>query len=120
MPLLKLTKRSIDAIDAPAARPEFYWDTELRGFGMKIDVSGRKSFVCRLKRSGLDKRTTIGTFERITVDQARTAALGLLSQAKRGVDPTIKIEVERLTVEQLFEQWMRARARSQTEDQGGL
>ncbi len=44
MPTMKLTKNSIDALEA-SARDTMYWDTGLPGFGLKVTPKGRKVFV---------------------------------------------------------------------------
>ena len=49
----KLTKREVDG-----ARPGKYrytvWDTEVRGFGVRVEPSGRKTFIARSTAWGVD------------------------------------------------------------------
>ena len=63
---VKLTKRAIDAAPAGAAR-RIIWDTELRGFGVRIETSGTKTFLIRYRpkgngRNGPKRFVTIGRY----------------------------------------------------------
>lgn len=44
----KLTKAAVDAA-APREEDYFLWDSELKGFGVKIAKGGRKSYVCKYR-----------------------------------------------------------------------
>jgi integrase len=85
----KLTKRIVDAT-SNAARDVFVWDSELRGLGLKVTPKNRRVFVVQYwspKVRGARRRITLGTYGAITVDQARSAALEILSLVARGGDP---------------------------------
>ena len=43
MPVAKLTKRFVDAIET-SSRRVVYYDTELKGFGVKVTPTGGKSW----------------------------------------------------------------------------
>src|SRR5262245_6804465 len=93
MPQKKLTEKSVDALAAPhpSGRQVMYWDTELRGFGVR--VSGKtndKSFVVQRAINGLTRRITIGSTELFKVPEARERALGHLGDFARGIDPKAK------------------------------
>ncbi len=91
MPTRKLTKRSVD--DAKAnGRDTFYWDSEIKGFGLKVTTAGRKAYVCQYRvgggRRGATRRYTIGIHgSPWTVDQARVEAKRILGLASNGKDP---------------------------------
>jgi len=75
---VKLTKRVIDAASAGAAR-RIIWDTELRGFGVRVETSGTKSFLIRYRpkgngRNGPKRFVTIGRYGAMTPEQARNEA----------------------------------------------
>jgi len=56
MPMIKLTRRSVAAIEPSSVRM-FYWDTDLAGFGLRVEPTGRKSWVVELQaRRGRQKR----------------------------------------------------------------
>ncbi len=79
----KLTKRAAD--QAPVG---FTWDTELRGFGLRVRESGKRSWVLRyISEEGRDRRMVLGTYPPLTPDQARREAMLKLAQVQRGADP---------------------------------
>ena len=79
----KLTKRVVDALAAPKpsrvgvkVRESFVWDRELRGFGVQVMPTGLKSFVVQYRTpTGRNKRTVIGRYGLMTVEEARKIAL---------------------------------------------
>ena len=48
---VKLTKRSVDLAE-PNPRVYFIWDTELKGYGARIDATGAKTFIVRYRPKG--------------------------------------------------------------------
>src|SRR5689334_8088247 len=86
----KLTTRSVTSARPAKARMVF-WDSELPGFGLRIEPSGRKTFIARYRsgggRSGILRQATLGRFGTITVDQGRSLARKLLGAAASGGDP---------------------------------
>lgn len=108
MPAGKLTKKAIDTA-AVSDRDEFLWDAEIKGFGVRIWPSGRKTFVAKYRvgggRSGATRRFTIGTYGILTVDEARAAARKLLGSVTQGADPAAERQAKRreMTVADLVE-----------------
>jgi hypothetical protein len=47
----KLTKRAIDALTAPGKGEIFVWDTELRGFGLRVKSTGRKTCLVQYRNA---------------------------------------------------------------------
>jgi integrase len=86
----KLTKRAVDAARPEAARV-ILWDVDLAGFGLRVEPSGRKTFIARYRagggRAGTLRQATIGRYGTLTVDEARTKARKLLGAAAGGGDP---------------------------------
>lgn len=105
---IKLTKKLIDTIPA-CDRDRFIWDSELKGFGVRVWPSGRKTFVAKYRigggRNGATRRFTIGTYGTLTVEEARTAARKVLSAASQGADPAGQRQAKRreMTVEALID-----------------
>ena len=92
--MAKLTKRIVDAL--PVKNTEYaMWDSELRGFGIRVWPSGKKTYVLKCRIKGKQKKITIGTHGVYTVDQARTNAIGYLSEARQGIDPTAAIRAHK-------------------------
>jgi hypothetical protein len=46
--LAKITKRTVDALK-PGATDRFLWDTELKGFGLKVTPSGNKVYILQYR-----------------------------------------------------------------------
>jgi hypothetical protein len=91
----KLTKRVVDALAAPKpsrvgvkVRESFVWDRELRGFGVQVMPTGLKSFVVQYRTpTGRNKRTVIGRYGLMTVEEARSLAFEKLAMVSKGIDP---------------------------------
>src|SRR4051812_18377868 len=83
MPACKLTKRTIDALPAPAERDAIWWDEDLKVFGLKVTGAGRKFFLVQ-SRPGGDRRNprkyTIGEYGQVTPYQARVEAQRVLAE----------------------------------------
>lgn len=94
---MKLTKRSVETIEVGIAR-FFIWDDELKGFGLRVEASGRKTFVCRYRADGVRRQYTIGRFGIVTVDQARQEARRILGSVSLGDDPGATREAKRHAV----------------------
>ena len=87
---VRITKSVVDKV-MPGDRDVFIWDRELKGFGVRVWPSGRKTFVAKYRvgggREGTTRRFTIGTYGTLTVDEARAAARQLLAASSQGADP---------------------------------
>ncbi len=88
----RITKRSIDALDAPAAGEIVLWDDALAGFGVRVRPGGVKTFLI-IYRAGTGRdaplrKLTIGRFgSPWTADTARIEAKRLLGSVAGGADP---------------------------------
>lgn len=87
----RLTKASIDR-QQPQTADYFVWDSEVKGFGLKIAKGGRKSYICKYRvghgRAAPTRRLTIGAHgSPWTVEQARAEARRILGRAANGEDP---------------------------------
>jgi integrase len=111
---VKLTKRQVDCVRA-AARDSFLWDSELKGFGLKITSAGRKVYVLQYRMGGRSapvKRYTIGNHGDFTPDDARKEAEKLRGDIRKGIDPgiakrkTIADQRGAITVKQLCEHYL--------------
>ena len=105
---MKLTKRAIDAIK-PDATERVLWDDELRGFGLRVKPTGRKSFLIQYRnRQGRSRRLTVGSYGRLTPEEARHDAKFLLGDVDRGQDPAEQRSDERkaITVADLCQEYL--------------
>lgn len=91
MPLLKLTKTNIDRVAKPHAgkNDALYWDTDTKGFGLRVTPKGLSKFIAQGRVDGTttDVRVTIGSYGAWTVDEARRKADEYRHQFERGIDP---------------------------------
>jgi integrase len=89
VPRAKLTKSVIDALPMPA-NDTVYWDGACPGFGVKVTPKGRKVFIVLYRTGGAGSRLrkyTIGPYGRVTLHQARAAALKIFAARTEGRDP---------------------------------
>lgn len=80
---IKLTTKAVKDLE-PGASDYFAWDSTLKGFGLKVAKTGRKTFVAQYRLRGegrSSKRVTIGAFGTWTTDQARDRALEIIRDA---------------------------------------
>lgn len=85
----KITKRAVDAWKYNPA-DLILWDGELKGFGVKANADGSRSYLINYRNKYNQKRRyTIGKHgEKLTADQARRKADSLLADIRlRGFDP---------------------------------
>lgn len=88
MPTAKLNKRSIDALKPPEEKQFVLWDSEIRGFGVRVLPSGLKTFIIQYRNAeGIKRRVNIGRFGVITAEQARDLAKIKLGAVAAGEDP---------------------------------
>jgi integrase len=108
MPKMKLTKSSIDRVARPGLTTgdALYWDTESRGFGLRVTPTGLAKFISqgRVRGTNREVRTTIGTYGAWTVDDARRRAEEIRHQLEDGKDPREQwrqSEAEQVTLRQV-------------------
>lgn len=88
---MKLTKSKIAALSIPIDKDqEFYWDDELKGFGVRVTQSGTKSYVVRGSANGKDRRYTLGRCNHMSCEEARKLAQAKLVEMHQGIDPQHK------------------------------
>jgi Arm DNA-binding domain/Phage integrase family len=86
----RITKRIVDGL-VPRASEYTEWDSQLPGFGVRVRPTGAMSFVAVYRagagRVAPKKRLTIGAVGKLTPDEARKAAQGILGAVALGRDP---------------------------------
>jgi integrase len=110
--MLKLTKREIDGLQSDGSKHgTIYWDTELKGFGIRVFPTGLKTFVVKFRtRGGRQRWLKIGTFGALTAEKARDRAKFELARVIGGEDPADDRDQLRaaVTVAQLCDLYMAA------------
>ncbi len=84
----RLNKRTIDEATYQGPGGCYLWDTELTAFGLRIYPTGNKSFVVTYWSKGRRRFYTLGRYGRMTVHQAREAALEVFLRVRKGEDPS--------------------------------
>ena len=85
----KLTKRTVDGLQPVGGRDIFAWDSELRGFGVRVKPSGTKTFLIQYRNTeGRTRRCVIGQFGVLTAELARALAQKKLASVVDGKDPS--------------------------------
>lgn len=127
----KITKRFIDSV-APADKEQIHWDDEVNGLGLRVTVSGQKTYIFKYRvgggRNATLRKPTIGKHGEITPDEARRIALSWAAKARAGEDPSGERQERRkeLTVAELATRYLeqhasvRKKPRSVEEDEGNL
>ena len=85
----RLSKRVVDATQA-GQKDTYVWDSALKGFGLKVTPSGRKTYLVQYRlggRKGRTRRVTLGTHGTLTAETARALAKTALGQVSSGLDP---------------------------------
>lgn len=87
--MAKLTKKVVDATMPDATRKVMVWDTELKGFGLRVTPAGAKSYVVAYRTpEGRQREITIGKHgSPWTCELARDKARALLFDIAGGTDP---------------------------------
>lgn len=111
---MKLTKRVIEGAILPEKGQRFLWDSETRGFGIRLTPAGR-SYIAqgRVNNSkGPTRRVSLGRHGVITLQQARKRAKKELAAMLEGIDPIAekkRIEAYSLTLREITEEYLRDR-----------
>jgi hypothetical protein len=108
----KLTKRLIDTLRPRPEGPDlFAWDSELKGFGVRMKPSGTASYLIQYRTPrGQTRRYAFARVGTLTPEEARARARRLLAAVSAGSDPSAQRHEARkaLTVAQLCGQYMGA------------
>lgn len=95
--IAKLTKRVVDAA-APRAERYVIWDSALKGFGLRVEPSGTKTFLVRFRAAGRRRFVAVGRFGPLTPEQARGLSQGTLAHVRTGHDPAEERRRERAAI----------------------
>ena len=71
----------------PREREYAIHDEMLRGFMLRVQAGGSRSWALRFRRDGKPRRVTLGKVGTVTAGQARTTALTLLAREKTAGRP---------------------------------
>src|ERR1700723_3830467 len=88
---VRLTKRTVEAAPTQSER-YILWDAELKGFGLRVEPTGVKTFLVRYRpkgagRSGAKRFIKVGRYTSMAPDEARNQAKAILGAVAAGDDP---------------------------------
>lgn len=88
----KITRRVVEAMQPPPEPAELLvWDSELRGFGVRMMASGVASYLVKYRNSeGRQRKLVLGRVGTLTPEQARQIARDRLAEVARGDDPSAR------------------------------
>ena len=88
MAAFKFTLDSVVGATCPPGRKDaLFFDTIVRGFGLRVSPNGGKSFLAQYTTPAGKRRVALGSFGTLTIDKARQHARVILSEAAAGRDP---------------------------------
>jgi len=95
---MKLNQRTATALKLPSGKPEhFYWDDDLRGFGLRVRKDSHRTWVVGYRSPGRRyRRVTLGDVAKLSAEQARTEAKRIFGDLTRGIDPLAERQAQRL------------------------
>lgn len=96
---IPLTNRVCSAAEKQLKRYHI-WDSELTGFGLRIEASGSKTFIAKYRANGGGRKAeqkvvTIGRYGPVTPELARRKAKVILGGVAVGEDPAADVRVQR-------------------------
>jgi integrase len=105
---VNITTTFVERVKLPTSGEEFYRDIAIRGFALRVNWGGTKSFALEVRVKGRPRRITIGRYPDVALPHARRTSLEWKSIIANGGDPTIERERERheLTFKDLTERYI--------------
>lgn len=93
---LRLTKRSVESLSAPSRGEIVVWDSDLKGFGLRVSVRSRLTYFVQARAiDGRQIKLKIGVHGAITADQARAVASRELGKIAAGENPAVQRKLAR-------------------------
>jgi len=112
MPVIKIARRTVAAIETPE-KPVVYYDDALKGFGLLVRPSGSRSWILEYRpgaggRGTAKKRVVLGSPDAVTPEQARAMAKDMLAKVRLGADPAAERAEARAadTVAEIADEWL--------------
>lgn len=110
---MKLTKTTVDKMQF-TGKYAFYWDDELKGFGLKVTRTG-KTYIVQARVNCKTIRKKNASVGQLTPDEARKEAKKLLGEMAKGIDIVKQQKKEKCkntTLQQACDDYMRLKTLS--------
>ena len=104
----KLTKRSVDDLKPREKGPYDVPDSEIRGFLVRVQPSGIKTYYLSYRLAGKRNRYKLGTHGNLSADGARELAKIEAGKVAAGIDPQARRKAERAQAERERHSTLRA------------
>ncbi len=92
----RITRKAVDAL-TEREREYMVWDSDIKGFGVRVHPSGRKVYVVKYRDGGRVIKKTIGPHDAIPPAAARGRAAEIITVARTGRDLTGQVLTPRTT-----------------------
>lgn len=115
---MKFTNKSIEKIKPQAERFEV-WETNGKGFGLRVSPAGKKSWVYLYRYDGRPRRMTFGEYPKMGLADAHEAHAKAKKDLSKGIDPGEKDQAKKtahrdaFTVADLVDEYMKRYAKSE-------
>jgi len=83
----KITQRTIKNLAVPEDGNAIVWDSELKGFGLRVTANGAISYFLNYRAHGRQRRYKIGNHPEWSAEAARAEAAEIKPKIKKGYDP---------------------------------
>ena len=84
----RLTDKLLKGLESPATGQIDVWDKITPGFGIRVSMGGRKSFMVGTRINGKFRRITLKpAYDALTLAEARKKAQQILADAQAGIGP---------------------------------
>ena len=92
----KLTKKVVEGVSPDILKEVFVWDTELKGFGLRVYPTGRRIYFVQYRNQfHRTRRKKIGPHGQVTTEQAREMAKAILGDVAKGEDPSQEAQTKK-------------------------
>ena len=92
---LPLTDRTVRSLKPPTSGRLDVWDEDNPGFGLRLSVSGRRTWILMYRNGRTLRRFTLGHYPTLGLADARTKARDALRDVEHGEDPARRKAEER-------------------------
>lgn len=107
--MARITDSFIKRVTHEPSRETFYWDDQLKGFGLRVSPRGRMTFIIQYRNErGRTGRHKLGTASNMKAERARSLAREKLGLIESGGDPSRERRAlrERPTLRELSEDYL--------------
>ncbi|AWJ94826.1 integrase (plasmid) [Azospirillum baldaniorum] len=100
----RITDKLVKALEPPETGNRITYDSEVKGFGVRVTAAGAKAFILNYRVAGRERRLTIGSYPDWSAAAAREEAKDLKRRVDQGQDPLSK-RIEERTAPTVNDLW---------------